>query len=346
MSTGAENSSGVMREAVHIIPEFTFECGETLKEMKVGYVTHGALNQRKDNAVLVTHGTSANRHTFDVYIGPGRAFDTDRYFVIAVDAIGGGTSSSPKDGLGIDFPRYSIRDMVKAQHDLVVKGLNLPGILATGGSSMGAFQALEWGIAFPDFMKGLLLIVPAAKAPNSIKAVIDTMIAVVKLDPKWNAGRYTENPTAGLSAAGMVFGAWFLSDLYLESRTTPAAYEEALMVMARAYVNWDAVSWMWRYLASREHDASKPFGGDMKIALGRVRAKTLVMPSATDRVLPLFGAHELRDGIAGAIYAEIDSVMGHMAQNPCDADTSEHRFVDAKIANFLRTLQAGVNTPS
>ena len=327
-----------MQEAVHIIPDFAFESGASLKDMKVGYATHGALNPRRDNAILVTHGTSANRHTFDPYIGPGKAFDTNKYFIISVDAIGGGTSSSPKDGLGVDFPRYSIRDMVKAQHDLVTKGLNLSGILATGGSSMGAFQALEWGIHFPDFVKGLLLIVPAARSPINIKAVIDTMVEVVKLDPNWNEGRYTQNPTQGLSAAGMVFGTWFLSDLYLESRTTPTAYNEALMVMAKAYVDWDAVSWMWRYLASREHDASKPFGGDMKKALRMVKAKALVMPSATDRVLPLFGAHELRDGIAGAVYEEIPSLMGHMAQNPVDTNSMEHRFVETKIASFLMQL--------
>ena len=327
-----------MQEAVHIIPDFAFESGASLKDMKVGYATHGALNPRRDNAILVTHGTSANRHTFDPYIGPGKAFDTNKYFIISVDAIGGGTSSSPKDGLGVDFPRYSIRDMVKAQHDLVTKGLNLSGILATGGSSMGAFQALEWGIHFPDFVKGLLLIVPAARSPINIKAVIDTMVEVVKLDPNWNEGRYTQNPTQGLSAAGMVFGTWFLSDLYLESRTTPTAYNEALMVMAKAYVDWDAVSWMWRYLASREHDASKPFGGDMKKALRMVKAKALVMPSATDRVLPLFGAHELRDGIAGAVYEEIPSLMGHMAQNPVDTNSMEHRFVETKIAAFLMQL--------
>ncbi len=327
-----------MQEAIHVIAQFQFENGATLKDLQVGYVTHGALNARKDNAILVTHGTSANRHTFDPYIGPGKAFDTRRYFVIAVDAIGGGTSSSPKDGLGVDFPRYTIRDMVKAQLELITHGLGLSGILATGGSSMGAFQALEWGVTFPDFAKGLLLIVPAAKAPNNIKAVIDTMFEIVKLDPKWNGGRYTENPTRGLTAAGMLFGTWFLSDEYLESMQTPATYEEALKVMAKVFVNWDAVSLMWRYLASREHDASKPYAGDMKKALGRVNAKTLVMPSATDRVLPLFGAHELRDGIAGALYQEIPSVMGHMAQNPADTSSSEHQFVAATISRFLSDL--------
>ena len=327
-----------MREAVHVIPSFSFECGAALEEMKVGYATHGVLNTQKDNAILVTHGTSANRHTFDPYIGPGKAFDTDKYFVIAVDAIGGGTSSSPKDGLGLAFPRYTIRDMVRAQYDLATNGLRLPGLVATGGSSMGAFQALEWGILFPDFAKGLLLIVPGARTPNNFKAVVDAMIAVVKLDPKWNGGHYTENPVAGLSAAAMVFGTWFLSDEYLDSRTTPAAYDEALMIMERAYTSWDAVSWMWRYLASRDYDASKPFGGDMKKALGSVKANALVMPSATDRVLPVSGAHELRDGIAAAHYEEIPSILGHMAQNPADARAREHAFVDQAIARFLASL--------
>lgn len=326
-----------MREAVHVIPEFRFECGATLRDMKVGYTTQGALNRTKDNAVLVTHGTSANRHTFDTYIGPGKAFDTDRYFVIAVDAIGGGTSSSPKDGLGTDFPRYTIRDMVKAQHDLAIRGLGLPGLLATGGSSMGAFQALEWGIHHPDFVRGLLLLVPAARAPANIKAVIDTMYEVVQLDPDWNDGRYTRNPTRGLAAAGMIFSTWFVSDAYLETLDT-AAYQDALTIMAKAFVQWDAVSLMWRYLASREHDVSRPFGGDMKKALGLVRAKTLVMPSAADRVLPLFGAHELRDGIPGAIYKEIPSILGHMAQNPFDSSKPEHRFVERTIAEFLQLL--------
>ena len=329
-----------MQEAIHNIPNFSFECGEKLKDMRVGYATHGSLNAQKSNAILVTHGTSANRHTFDVYIGPGKAFDTDKYFVICVDAIGGDTSSSPKDGLGIDFPRYTIRDMVKAQHHLVTEGLNLPGLVAVGGSSMGAFQSLEWGIHHTDFMKGLLLVVPAARAPVNIKTVIDTMIEVVKLDPAWNGGRYMQNPVEGLRCAGMVFGTWFVSDLYLESRRTPQQYEDALLVMAKAFVEWDAVSWMWRYLASREHDASKPFGGDMARALQQVKAKALVLPGATDRVLPTFGARELDEGIAGAVYVEIPSDLGHMAQNPLGmgTDTRENRFVDAAFTKFLASL--------
>jgi homoserine O-acetyltransferase len=323
---------------VHVVPDFAFETGGSLPELRVGYATHGALNARRDNAVLVTHGTSANRHSFDPYIGPGKALDTDRYFVVCVDAIGGGTSSSPGDGLGSDFPRYTIRDMVRAQHDLITRGLGLPGLLACGGSSMGSFQALEWGIHHPDLVRGLLLLVPAARAPMNFKAVVDTMIEIVRLDPEWNGGRYTRNPTAGLRAAGLVFGTWFVSDRYLEKLVDPADVRRTMTRMADVYVGWDAVSWMWRYLASRDHDVSKPFDGDLARALGRITARSLVMPSATDRVLPPFCAEVLRKGLARCTWAEIPSLMGHMAQNPPDTNTVEHRFVSRQIEAFLSGL--------
>ena len=88
------------QDAVHVIPEFTFEGGDKLAEMKVGYATYGRLNDAKSNALLVTHGASGLRTSNAPLIGPGKAYDTDKYFVITVDAIGGGNSSQPKDGLG------------------------------------------------------------------------------------------------------------------------------------------------------------------------------------------------------------------------------------------------------
>src|ERR1044072_1233094 len=144
------------QDAVHVIPEFTFENGEKLAGMKVGYATHGKLNEAKSNAILVTHGASGIRTGNAPLIGHGKAYDTDKYFVITVDAIGGGNSSQPKDGLGPKFPKYTIRDMARAQHNLLTKGLGLTRVVAVGGPSMGAQQGLEWGIHYPDFMDGLL----------------------------------------------------------------------------------------------------------------------------------------------------------------------------------------------
>jgi homoserine O-acetyltransferase/O-succinyltransferase len=129
--------------------DFEFENGSVLPELRVAYETHGNLDPGRDNAILLVHGTSGDRHAFDPVIGPGKTFDTNKYFVITVDAIGGGESSSPKDGLGQDFPRYTIRDMMAAQHALVTRGLELSTLRAVGGSSMGSFVSLEWGIHHP-----------------------------------------------------------------------------------------------------------------------------------------------------------------------------------------------------
>ena len=96
-------------EAAYIIPKLTLEAGGALENMKVGYVTFGKLNATKDNAIPDVPGTSGNRHSSDELIGPGKTFD--QYFVIGVDPIGGGNSSSPKDGVGTAFAKYDIRDM-------------------------------------------------------------------------------------------------------------------------------------------------------------------------------------------------------------------------------------------
>src|SRR6516164_5976699 len=162
MLLAAGNASG-QEESAYVIERFTFESGAALDNMKVGYVTFGKLNAAKDNAILVIPGASGNRHSSDTLIGAGKTFDTDKYFVIGVDPIGGGNSSSPKDGLGTAFPKYNIRDTVRTQHEFVTKGLGLTGLYAVTGPSLGAFQGIEWGVTYPGFMKGLILWVLGAR---------------------------------------------------------------------------------------------------------------------------------------------------------------------------------------
>src|SRR5882762_2059130 len=132
--------------------DFEFEDGSVLPELRVAYETQGKLDSGRDNAILLLHGASGDRHAFDPMVGPGKAFDTNKYFVITVDAIGGGGSSSPKDGLGQDFPRYTIRDMMAAQLGLVRRGRELATLPAVGGSGMGAFASLDWGTHPPEMV--------------------------------------------------------------------------------------------------------------------------------------------------------------------------------------------------
>jgi homoserine O-acetyltransferase len=317
--------------------DFEFENGSVLPELRVAYETQGSLNPGRDNAILLVHGTSGNRHAFDPVIGPGKTFDTDKYFVITVDAIGGGDSSSPKDGLGQDFPRYTIRDMMAAQHALVTRGLELATLRAVGGSSMGSFVSLEWGIHHPGMVRGLILLVPSPKAEANFQLTIDVMTSVIALDPQWEGGRYTHNPIRGLRLAGMLYYPWVVSAAYLD-RIPAQRLAQELEESARSYTRWDANSLVFRYAASRGHDVAAPFAGDMAAALSQIAAPTLILPSASDRLLGLAGARRIRDGVKHSSYAEIPSDLGHRAGRAAP-ETPEGHFVDQQIRSFLAKIE-------
>jgi homoserine O-acetyltransferase/O-succinyltransferase len=325
-------------EAVYQLGRFAFEEGGEILDMKVGYVTWGTLNPTKSNAILLVPGTSGSRHSYDAHIGPGKTFDTDKYFVIGADPIGGGTSSAPKDGLGTAFPNYTIRDMVRAQHEMVTKGLGITRLVAVGGSSMGSFQTVEWGINFPDAMSGLIMIVPAARSDNHFGTIFDAFVATVTLDPKYQDGKYVENPVEGIRRAALIYFPWTTSDEYLATLDKPAL-EAAQKAAGDNWVkNWDANSMLSRYRASSTFDASKPFGGDMMKALAQIKAPALLLPSMTDRTIPGYLTRELYRGLRGKVtYAEIPSIRGHSAGG-LPPGTAEHAFVSEQIRKFIATL--------
>lgn len=325
-------------ESVASIGRFVFENGGEIPDMKVGYVTWGKLNEAKSNAILLVPGTSASRHAYDAHIGPGKTFDTDKYFVIGADPIGGGTSSSPKDGLGVAFPQYTIRDMAKAQHEMVTKAFGLTHLFAVGGGSMGSFQTVEWGINYPDFMTGLIMIVPAARSDRHFGAIVDAFEAMITLDPKYQGGKYTENPVEGIRRAALIYFPWTASDEYLIS-LSEAEYEAGKKAAGERWVkDWDANSMLSRYRASRNFDASLPFGGDMMKALGQIKARVLMLPSMTDRTIPGYLSRELYRGIRSPVtYAEIPSIRGHSAGS-APAGTAEYAYVSEKIRAFLGEL--------
>jgi homoserine O-acetyltransferase len=317
--------------------DFQFENGAVLPELRVPYQTHGKLNAGRDNAVLLVHSTVGDGHAFDSMTGPGKTFDTNKYFVITVEAIGGGDSSSPKDGQGQDFPRYTIRDMMAAQHALVSRGLELVTLRAVGGIGMGAFIGLEWGIHHPEMVRSLILLAPSPKAQANLQVTIDLMTSVIALDPEWQGGRYTHNPVEGLRLAGMLYYPWLLSAPYLD-RLPAKQLARELDESARSFANWDANSLVLRFAATRAHDVSAPFGGDMAMALSQLNEPTLLLPSASDRLFGLEGARQLRDGIREATYAEIPSDLGHRAAYAA-AGTPEGEFIDRQIRAFLAKVE-------
>ena len=328
------------QEGVYTIPHFQFESGKSMEGMKVGYVTFGRLNADKSNAVLLVPGTSSLRHWADDYIGAGKMYDTDKYFFVSVDAIGAGTSSQPKDGLGADFPAYTIRDEVRAQHEMVTGGFNLDHLLAVAGPSMGSFQGVEWGVTYPGFAHGLVLIVPAARSDNHFRALVDSMTAMISLDPGYQGGHYVQNPTEGLRRAGTVYFPWLYSDAYLDTLSNAQDYDKALWAFGTAWARtWDTNAILLRYNASRNHDASAPYGGDMKAALARVNAKALMLVSMTDRTIPDYLSRELYAGLHDATWVEIPTIRGHLGGAAPLPNSGEYVFMADRIRAFLDGLR-------
>lgn len=321
-------------EGVFELGPFRFESGESLPSLRVGYAMFGRPNAARDNVVLLMPGTSNLRHSPSDYIGPGRAFDTDRFCVVSTDAIGGGTSSQPGDGLRGDFPRYRVRDLVAAQVELVCRGLGLGDtpLAAVAGASMGAFQALEWAIHHPRTTRAAVLLVPATRAGQVVRQTTARMGEIVRLDPRWRDGAYTEPPLAGLRLAGRHYYAWTVSDEHLEVLGA-AALAQAEAVGER-FAQWDAWSLLRRYECSTAHDVAEPFGGDLGAALGRIQARVLVLPCRQDRLLGYTEGVRIAQGVPGAQLVTIDSPLGHMAWRPVPGSPVTDQVTRA-IRDFL-----------
>jgi homoserine O-acetyltransferase/O-succinyltransferase len=171
------------------------EDGETLRNCKLAYRTFGTLNEAKDNAVLVTTWYSGTAKVMeDVFVGTQHALNPDKYFIIVIDQIGSGLSSSPHNTPApqnmANFPKVRIGDDVVAQHRLVTELFGLSQLALVFGGSMGGQQAYEWAVRFPDFVKRAAIM--AATAQNTFHDFMfaETLIEAITSDPAWNQGWY------------------------------------------------------------------------------------------------------------------------------------------------------------
>lgn len=313
--------------------DFPFEDGTVMPELRIAYETHGTLSPARDNAIVLLHGVLGDKHEFDAAIGPGALFDTDRYFVIAIDAIGGGESTSPADNGGQDFPRYTVRDMMAAEYALVTRAFGLSRLRAIVGRSMGALAGLEWAVQHPDMPAALVLLGAAPRSDANFQMIIDLMLSDVALDPDWSGGRYERNPVEGLRHAGMTYYPWSVTAGYLD-RIPPARVVQEAEAAAKRFAAWDANSLVMRLAACRGYDVGRDADGEAAAALARVTPPVLVMANAGDRLVSLAGTKRLRDLLPHPVYAEIPGDLGHRALDP-PPESPEAEFIARTIRGFL-----------
>src|SRR5271169_4044397 len=195
-----------------VIANFKTESGVTLPEAHVVYGTYGHLNAAKDNAVLLPSHYMANFHGYEWLIGPDRALDPSKLFLVATELFGNGRSSSPSNTPepfhGPKFPRMTIRDNVEAVHRLLTEQLHIQHLRAVIGFSMGAEQAFQWAVSYPDYMDFIVATSGTAKTYGHGVVRLEGQIAALSADSAFNGGDYTSQPTKGMQAFAIVWAGW------------------------------------------------------------------------------------------------------------------------------------------
>ncbi len=364
---------GIVRtQRMHWTTPLTLTSGATLGPLTIAYETYGELAADRSNAILILHALSGDAHAagfhsptdrkpgwWDAMIGPGRPFDTNRYFVICSNVIGGcrgstGPSSPhPVDGrpYGSRFPIISIEDMVRAQVRLI-DALGIETLLAVAGGSMGGFQALAWAVDYPQRVRGAILLATSARSsPQTIAWGYIGRRAIMS-DPRWRGGDYYdgEPPRDGLAVARMLGHITYLCEEKLEQRFGRRA-EPGLLDLgprfaiehylehqaARFNERFDANSYLIITRAMDHWDLAARYGS-LEAAFDQARARFLGLAYSSDWLYPPVETYQM----ARAAHAAGRSFATHLITTDAghDAFLTDTEAQGAIISDFLARLAA------
>jgi len=335
------------------------DCGATLHRLEVAFRTYGRLNADRSNAILICHALTgdqyvAERHPitgkpgwWEMVVGPGLPIDTDRFFVVCANVLGGCMGStgplSPRDDTdaadpppwGMDFPPITIRDMVRAQKRLI-EHLGITRLFAAIGGSMGGMQVLEWVATYPDAVFAAVPIACAAQHSAQNIAFNEVGRQAIFSDPDWMGGRYWEHgrvPAQGLAVARMVAHITYLSERALtrkfgrRTRGAPQALsllddmfevESYLRHQGSSFVRrFDAASYLSITRATDHFDLAEEYGGDLAAAFRGTKTRFCIISFSSDWLYPTEDnraiARALNRVAANVSFVEIASDKGHDA---------------------------------
>jgi homoserine O-acetyltransferase/O-succinyltransferase len=350
--------------------ELVLESGEKLGPVTIAYEAYGTLNGQKSNAILVLHALSGDAHAagvskedgalgwWDNLIGPGKGIDTDKYFVICSNVLGGcrgstGPSSvNPKTGkpYGTDFPLITIGDMVQAQTRLIDQ-LGIGKLLAVVGGSMGGMQVLQWMVSYPDRIQAAIPIATTLKHTPQQIAFNEVGRQAVMADPNWKNGNFYGNavPAKGLAVARMIGHITYMSDISMAEkfgrRTRPEKepFKFSADFEVEGYLRYRGDNFVKRFDANSYLYITKALdlfnilnGHRLGDVFKGLKAKVFVVAFKSDWLYPAYQAQEIVKAckLAGvdASYCEINSTYGH------DAFLLEIEQETQLIRDFLKTV--------
>ncbi len=329
----------------------SLDSGATLAPVEVAYESYGKLNASRSNAILVLHAFSGDAHAagishetgkpgwWDNMIGPGKAFDTEKYFVICSNVLGGcrGTtgpgSTNPATGCpyGMSFPVITVGDMVRIQK-MLIDHLEIPRLLSVSGGSMGGMQALEWAVAYPDRVVSAIPIASTTRHSAQQIAFNEVGRQAIMADPDWADGNYygKQPPGRGLAVARMVGHITYMSDDSMREKfgrrlrekesfsfgfDVDFEVESYLRYRGSQFVSrFDANSYLYITKAMDYFDLTNGHGS-LSAALGAAQARFLVISFSSDWLYPSYQSQEivraLRSRNCDVAYVELQSNYGH-----------------------------------
>ncbi len=371
-------SLGLVETKCYRIPEeIILEHGGTLCNVSVAYETYGCLNKEKSNAILVCHALSGDAHAggwhkgkakpgwWDIIIGPGKALDTDKYFVICSNILGGckGTtgpsSMNPATGkpYGLDFPAITISDMVEVQKKLI-DHLGIKKLFAVIGGSFGGMQVLQWAISYPDIIRFTVPIATSAYSSPQQIAFNEVGRKAITSDPDWNGGGYYGQvpPARGLSLARMIGHITYLSDESMHQKfgrrlqdkdeygfdfsSSDFQVESYLRYHGENFVKrFDANSYLYITKAIDYFDLTNKGALSLAEAFRNVKAKFLVISISSDWLYPPYQSRDIVEALSAndidVRNLEIKSNYGH------DAFLLESGQMNYIIGSFLSRTCVG-----
>ena len=331
------------------------DSGAALTPLTIAYQTYGALNSKKSNVLLVCHALTGDQHVanthpvtgrpgwWETMVGPGRPFDTDRFFVICANVLGGcmGTTGpaaiNPETGepYGLDFPVVTIADMVRAQA-MLIDSFGVESLFCVVGGSMGGMQVLQWAAAYPDRVFAAMPIAAAARHSSQNIAFHEVGRQAVMADPDWRGGRYLvegARPAKGLAVARMAAHITYLSDSALHRRfgrnlqdRSARAFSFDAEFQVESYLRhqgaifverFDANSYLYMTRAMDYFDLAADYGGSLATAFKGSRTRFCVVAFTSDWLFPTSDSRAtvkaLNAGGASVSFVEIETDRGHDA---------------------------------
>ena len=325
------------------VADFALQGGESLPSAQLVYRTLGTLAPARDNVVLIPSWYSGTDREAELcMVGPDRAIDPARHFIVMTNLLSGGISSSPSNTPppceAARFPRVTLHDNVRLQHMLLTQELGVERIKLVAGWSMGGCQAFQWGAQYPDMMEAIAPLCCSARTGQFNKIFLLSLRRALELDPAFEDGFYRRPPVRGLRAFATIYAGWGFSEPFYRTEAfrqfgAANAAEFSARFWEPAFLHHDAndLLSLLRCWEDGDISAGAEHGGDLDRALGAITARAIVMPCEYDSYFPPADSHAEVSRMPHAECRPIPSIWGHMTLwNPTDRP-----FIDAALRELL-----------